>query len=286
MGGKNLRRAREGRGIINGVIAFTLPGGFTVTVYTLCVAFGVTAGVIWAVLRGPRAEGQRTFDAALFALAGCLVGARLGYVAVNWGYFSQHVGEALQVSAGGLSWPGAFAGFALGALAYARLRGQAWSAWLERLVPLGVCLATFTWLGCWSAGVAYGRPATGMLGLPAYDEFGTLSQRFPVQLVGSVWAAMLPWMMEVIRRPGRAPGWLARPGNQVAAALGSFTLVMGALSLQRGDPAPAWLALRLETWAALLFTVLAALVIVLPRQAVGSEPAAPVHVQGEERAGP
>lgn len=255
-----------GHGIINGVIAFTLPGGIDVSIYTLCLVFGVIAGISWAVVRGPRLEAQRTFDAALFALAGCLLGARLVYVAVNWGYFNQHVSEAVLVNAGGLSWPGALTGFVLGVAAYARMRGQPWALWLDRLLPLGVCLATFAWLGCWTEGVAYGRPATGFLALPAYDELGVRSERFPVQLVGSVWAAMLPWMLDVIRRPGLTPRWLASLENQIALALGGFTLVMATLSLQRGDASPILFGMRLETWAALLFTLLAIAVILIPRQ--------------------
>lgn len=241
------------------VIAFFLPGGVPVYTFSLLVGLGAGVGLAWVAWRAaglpPTGTVQRV-NAGLWTLIGALLGSRAAYVAVNWAYFKTHLGEAPQVQLGGLAWPGALAGGLVFLAIYAALARQPLGVLADALLPLAASLTVSVWLGCWVLGSAYGPPLAAWWAVPARDEGGHLAGRFPTQPLGALLALGLAWLLDLnwhFRRPGIASGlWL-----------GGFALQLLAISLLRGDPAPGWQGLRLETWAALGFTALAALGLLL-----------------------
>jgi phosphatidylglycerol:prolipoprotein diacylglycerol transferase len=192
-------------------------------------------------------------NAGLVALIGALVGGRAAYVIVNWGYYGSHPLEALYIQSGGLAWAGALAGAVLALVLFASLNRRVffWKA-ADALTPLLGLLAISAWLGCWFVGSAYGSAASGWWGIPARDEWGLVSKRFPLQLLAAALAALLFWSLE--RFAGRRK---PRPGTIAGLAWLGLSLLLLIVSLLRADPAPPWAGLRLETWGAILFTVLA-----------------------------
>jgi prolipoprotein diacylglyceryltransferase len=126
----------------------------------------------------------------------------------------------------------------------------------EALLPLAATVSLGAWLGCWQAGCAYGPPVDAWWGLPARDELGVISPRWPVQLAGAaltlILLALLEWLRLRAAAPGAAAG-SAAAGRTAALGLLGGSLLMLAVSFVRADPAPAWQGLRLDSWAALGF---------------------------------
>jgi phosphatidylglycerol:prolipoprotein diacylglycerol transferase len=269
------------------VIAFYLPGGLPVYAYSLSLALGAALGLglsAWVSFQPQQGSLERRLDvrrlrldAGLALLAGCLVGARLAYALVHWGYFRQQPWEMLQFTRGGLAWPGALAGGLLALALFAALTRRPFGALAGALLPLPALLAAGAWMGCWFDGCAYGISLPGGDGLPAPDEYGLLALRFPVQPLGALASLGILWALDRLSARKRAP--LLRSGGMKALVwLSALSLTLLALSFLRADPAPQWMDLRLESIAALIFLVVftsAALLVIRSRPDGGAERGGP-----------
>jgi prolipoprotein diacylglyceryltransferase len=216
--------------------------------FSLLLGTGAALGLGWLVANMP-ARSLPAVAAGLFALFGALLGARMGYLTVNWAYFRTHAAEILQLPWGGLSWGGALAGGALAlAVALLILRLSPFHI-LDSLFPLVALLSVATWLGCWLDGCAYGPVSSRWDMLLARDEWGNLSGRIPVQLFGVTAGLLTLLLFDLARR------WLRVPGLAGILALAALAMQTLWLSGLRVDPAPHWLGARLDLWAARAFTV-------------------------------
>jgi hypothetical protein len=112
-------------------------------------------------------------------------------------------------------------------------------------------------LGCWVDGIAYGPQVNSWWGVPARDEWGEISFRWPLQPLGAFLTLMIFWFLEVFKQ--RA--WLKVPGRTFSLGFGGLSLILLGLSFLRVDPAPFWRGQRLETWTALGFVALAGLAL-------------------------
>ena len=230
-----------------------------VYVFSLLLGLGAGLGLAWAAGRAKPRQVSGVLDAGFAGLLGALLGGRLVYVAVHWAYFAAHLGEIPQVQLGGLAWPGAMLGGGLALLLVARLTQVPFGRLLEALIPLATVLAVCIWLACWLEGIAYGPAVDAWWALPARDEWGVLTRRFPVQLLGAALTLGLAWLVD--RPSGRARGGLLQgldhflPGHTALLWVVGFSLILLALTLLRADPAPTWLGLRLDAWAALALLI-------------------------------
>jgi phosphatidylglycerol---prolipoprotein diacylglyceryl transferase len=213
--------------------------------FALLLGLGGAVGLAWVAGQAPSREILLRLDAGLAALAGCLAGGRLAFVAVQWPYYRDHVTQILRLD--GLAWPGALLGGMLGLAWYARRARRPFTLLAEALLPLAATVSLGAWLGCWQAGCAYGPPVEAWWGVPARDELGVMALRWPVQLAGAALTLVLLALLEWLRLRAAAPG--------LAGSLGLLggSLLMLAASFVRLDPAPVWQGLRLDTWAALGF---------------------------------
>ena len=66
---------------------------------TLALVGGLA--ITWLGARRAGLPPVAVFDAALVGLAAGVVGGRAGYVALNWSYFYEHLGEGLSGGAAG-----------------------------------------------------------------------------------------------------------------------------------------------------------------------------------------
>jgi len=216
--------------------------------FALMVGLGGSLGLLRVAQAAPQGQAARRLNAGLLVLAGCLVGARLVYVLLRGGYYSQHTAEAFQFWQGGLSGAGAVAG-GLIALFIA--------AFVERLSPLGLAddltpllapLVIAVWLGCWQAGCAYGKAALAgaWWGVPASDESRVVALRWPLQLLAALSLLAYFWWLEAWFAP-RA-GADGRLGCLAGLGLGLNVLVV---SLLRQEAVFRWQGQSLDTWAAL-----------------------------------
>jgi phosphatidylglycerol:prolipoprotein diacylglycerol transferase len=238
------------------MVALTLPGNIPIFTFTLVLGFGATLGLAGIAWGSPAREIVRRLDAGLCAMTGALIGGRMVFVLVNWAYFRSHLGEILAFRLGGLSWAGALAGGMLALAGFALVYRIPLGVYADALLPLLASLAVFAWLGCWLDGCAYGEPLSAWWGLLARDEWGELAARWPVQLLGAALAAGLAALIERLRPRLGA-------GQAAAYSLLGFSLEMLALSFLRADPAQWWSGLRLDSWAAMVFSGFALTVSIL-----------------------
>ncbi|MEJ2600532.1 MAG: prolipoprotein diacylglyceryl transferase [Anaerolineales bacterium] len=240
------------------MIVFYLPGEYPVYAFSLIIALGSVAGLAWVAAQAPRRQALARVNAGIWGCLGALTSSRLLYVAASWSYFRRHALESLQIFQGGLSRPGALAGAILAVWIYAHLTNISFPAISDALLPLGACLAISAWIGCWFEGSAYGPTTNAWWGIPAWDEWGRISYRFPTQVFGALYTLALFWLLEQPPRRVQA-GFNRVPAGQPAAlALLGFALAMVLLSFVRADPGITWLGLRLDAWAGVGFVSAAA----------------------------
>ena len=232
------------------MIAFYLASAIPVFAFSLLLALGVLAGLLWVARRAPARQATRLVNASLLVLLGALIGARAVHVVFYWPYFQEHGWESLLFFQGGLSWPGALAGGLLALGIYAAWSRQSLAILADALLPLLVALSVSAWLGCWLDGCAYGPLTSAWWGLPARDEWGSVTHRLPVQLLGATLTVGAFWLLERFSAN-------ARPGQLASLGWLSLSLIMFCLSFLRFDPSPLWRGLRLETLASLAFIGLA-----------------------------
>jgi prolipoprotein diacylglyceryltransferase len=164
---------------------------------------------------------------------------------------------------GGLAWTGAVAGAGLALI----LLAFQYRASLNRLsphtahLPLGPLgdylypllppLAVTVWLGAWQVGIAYGAalPAGTFGGIPALDESGVTSLRFPLQPLAALTLLVFFWLLETRVKLTFSAGRLA------GLAIAGLLLHTIAFSLLRADPAPYWSGLRVDTWLGMLYLI-------------------------------
>ena len=213
---------------------------------------------LWRVARSaPRRQSGSWVNTGLFVLMISLVGARLFYVWVNWGYFADHLIETLMVWLGGLSWPGALIGgwLALTGLALST-RGSHTRislGWIgDRLYPILPPLAITTWLGAWQSGIAYGALISPgkWWSVPSLDESGIYYLHWPLQPLAAFSLLLYFAILEMRVKPLRPVGRLS------ALALFGLLVNLLAASLMRVDPAPIWYGLRVDTVFAAAFLLL------------------------------
>lgn len=224
--------------------------------FSLLLGVGGAAGLIWVAYRAPEKKALSYVDAGLAALIGGLVGGRAVYVAVNWGYYHDHLVEIPQVWLGGFSGLGALAGSVLAIAQLALFVRQTFGELADALLPLATSMVTAAWLACWVDGCAYGAPVEAWWGLQARDEWGILLPRVPVQLIGALLSLGLFWSLE------RISDRLPVPGQAAGLAVLGLSLILFGLSFLRADPTPYWQGMRLEAWGALILAGLASLYLI------------------------
>lgn len=239
------------------------------TPFSILILFGVILGLGWCSLRVSPKEALRVVDHGLLALLGALAGGRIGYVVGNWAYFQNHFAETWQVWLGGLSGVGAAYGFVLAIAGIAAISGRSLAALADQLYPLGLSLGVVAWLASWWAGSAYGiqaanLPIAAWFTLPAQDESGAWTLRFPTPLIGALLTLALGASLDRLSR--RAPSQKPLPsGKRAVWALIGFGAILFGLSFTRVDPTIYWHGWRLDAWAGLGFVVLGSLAGLLMR---------------------
>lgn len=219
--------------------------------FALFLGVGTAVGLFWVALRARERQITGRLDDAVLVLIGALLGGRAVFVVLTWTYFREHLTEIPQAWLGGFSGPGALAGGLVALCLLSAFRRLSPGALADSLAPLAIALGVSAWLVCWADGIAYGKPVDGWYGVPARDEWGELSKRWPTQLTGAAVLLAVSWLHDQLAPRRSLKGFYA---SLVLACLG---LSLFSLSLTRDDPASVWMGLRLDAWAGLCFTFIA-----------------------------
>jgi prolipoprotein diacylglyceryltransferase len=217
--------------------------------FSLLLGLGSLTGLLLVAWHAPQKEQLRYIDSAVLALFISLLGSRAFYVVVNWAYYGTHPGEIIQVWAGGLSGVGALAGGLLAVIFIASIWKLPIGLLGDVLLPMAGTLAIGAWLGCWFDSCAYGLPSSAWWATPQQDEWGLLSNRVPVQLLGATSTLILIWLIDRATRKCTIQGLNASLGGLGICA------VIFILSYLRADPVPVWNGLRLEAWGAFILMI-------------------------------
>ncbi len=235
----------------------TIFGAILIYTFPLMIGIGIGVGLLWAVWPVSIFPdiAQARMESGSIALGGAVVGGRVGYVLVNWMYFQKNIAETIQIWSGGFSWTGSVAGALLAILITARVRKTSFGDLVDGLRPLLTSTAVSAWLASWMTGYAYGLEVDAWWGIPARNEWGFVAQRWPIQLVGTFSALGFHWLSDQLQ----ARKWGKIPGLAASLELGGLFVTILALSPHRGDPAPQWGGIRVDSWVSIFFIVLCSL---------------------------
>ncbi len=220
------------------------------------MALAAIAGLLWAGLAPPRARVEGVtpiaiIDAGLATLGAGLLGARAGFVATHWSYYSLHLNEVLAFWQGGLSWTSGALGGMLGLASFSALAKRPFWPLADAIAIPAALVAAAAWLGCMLDGCSYGRRVTANAWIPpSPDILGNLAPRWPTQAVGVMYSlGVLALLLTVAER---------RHPTGVLVSLGLALIAAGALGLSftRADPVPVTWGLRLDGLASAVLLVL------------------------------
>jgi phosphatidylglycerol:prolipoprotein diacylglycerol transferase len=143
-------------------------GDFEVRSYGILLLIGILLAVWWSRRRAPRwgIQPDRVVDATFWGIVPGILGARIGYILQEWGYYSQNPGEIWTWKFAGLTSFGGVVMAIAGLLFYARRARISALAFLDVVsLPLLVAHAVGR-LGCLLNGCCYGHPTTAWYGVP------------------------------------------------------------------------------------------------------------------------
>ncbi len=227
------------------------------TYFPAAFTLGAIGAFLWLALSKPPRESREPpgsaersstvarIDAGLAALAGGLVLARMLFVALHWGYYSQNPIEIGWLWEGGLSWVGGAIGAAAGLGLYARFTKRPLWPLADALAAPAALIAFASWTGCLLDGCAYGmRTEPGWLTPLSPDITGNVASRWPTQTAGAltslaIFSALL-WTRDRFR-----------PGGLACLSLALLSAAALALSFVRADPTGLIAGLRYDTLGAL-----------------------------------
>ena len=215
----------------------------------MVLALGAGFALTWVAARRTDLPPADVLDVALVAVLVGVIGARAGYVTVNWDYYRSHTNEIAQVWQGGLVWHSGLAGGVIGAAVASAWRKLDLRAVLSALTPGLMAGVAFGWIGCYLAGAAYGREVFPgdrwwFLAADLPDMYGLLNPRFATQLLGAAWAAVCFGISNIEWR--MANGRFATSGIRFAATMALYSAGTFVLGFTRGDAVPLLGAWRLD----------------------------------------
>jgi phosphatidylglycerol---prolipoprotein diacylglyceryl transferase len=188
-------------------------------------------------------------DAALTTLFAGWLGARLGFVLLNWGYFAERPSELLHLWQGGLTAYGGLLGGLIGLGVWCWWGKRPFLPYATLFSPALLLLTATGWAACWAEGCAYGTETTlGPFAANLPDSYGVFAVRYQTQLLGLglnllALAVVLGWQK-----------WWGN-GRLFPLSLLLANLSHFGLTFVRADPSPMLAGWRLDSWLALLFAI-------------------------------
>jgi len=251
-------------------IAFYLPGNVPIHTASLLLALGTSLGLYASTRRVHDKSIQLYFNVAMGALLGAAVLGRLAYILPNWAYYKAHLIEIPQLWLGGLSGLGALAGGML-SLAWISSRvplelGES----ADALRPLLTAVTVSAWLGCWVEGVFYGPETQAWWAIPSINEWGQVSDRWPLQPVCALLILIMAWLIDQAKTRGQFSS-LGLAATLEGIGICLVFLWGGAL---RADPVPKWNGIPLNTWlsTAILIATIITFLVIIQRSRIKPDP--------------
>lgn len=180
-------------------------GEFEVRSYGVVLVLGLLFAIWLGRRRAPKwgIEPDTIVDAAFWGILPGIIGARITYILLNWGYYSVNTDELLSFQFAGLTSFGAILFALAGLFVFARRAKLDVLAFLDVLaVPLLIAHAIGR-VGCLLNGCCYGRPTDAWYGVHV-ERFAGLHQ--PAQIFDSVMVLVGTAFVLLYERKSRPTG--------------------------------------------------------------------------------
>ncbi|WP_420630404.1 prolipoprotein diacylglyceryl transferase family protein [Candidatus Leptofilum sp.] len=227
-------------------------------VYSFTAAFAIGLLLSWAIThrQARQQTASRWRDAALTTLMVGWLGARLGFALLNWHYFAERPSELMQLWQGGLTAYGGLVGGLLGLGLWCWWGKRPFLSYATLFSPALVLLVATGWAACWLEGCAYGAETTlGPLSANLPDSYGVFTVRYQTQLLGIGLNLLLAAALAYLQTRKLAK-------LQLFPLTLIFTnLIHFGLTFLRGDTTLMLLGWRLDSWLALLFAIVGAMLL-------------------------
>jgi phosphatidylglycerol:prolipoprotein diacylglycerol transferase len=168
------------------------------------VAAGFSLATFLVYRRAPKfgINSERMIDYMILILASGVIGARILYVLVNFGYYRANPMEILNLSKGGLVWYGGLGAALLASAWFARIKKLDLLTVFDLMAPYVALGQAFGRIGCYLNGCCYGIAA---------PEHFLPGERHPTQLYSAallfvIFAVLVKWQGR-IRFKGEIALW-------------------------------------------------------------------------------
>ncbi|MBN1794537.1 MAG: prolipoprotein diacylglyceryl transferase [Candidatus Omnitrophica bacterium] len=214
-------------------IVFTFHG-LTIYTYGLCMAAGLLIGLYVALRESPRQgiQSRDVSDIFFWGILSGLVGARLLYVIVEWGYFLRHPARIFFAREGFVFFGGFISAFCVVSLFVKGHRLPFWTV-ADILAPSIAVAHAVGRLGCFFYGCCYGCPTDRWYGMifPSESPVIYAGQKvIPTQLIESA-ALFCIFGILLLRRTRRRFS-----GELFALYLMLYGISRFLIEFLRGDP--------------------------------------------------
>ncbi|MBL8087834.1 MAG: prolipoprotein diacylglyceryl transferase [Chthonomonas sp.] len=222
-------------------------GSFEVRSYGVMLILAVAAGVWWGSKRLTAAgfPGQKLLDGTPWLLIPGALGARIMFIAQEWGYYREHPHELWSLKFDGLTSFGGFLFGALGLIYYCRRIKLPVMRALDALAAPLLMANAVGRVGCLLNGCCFGVATQSWIGIrfatePRYHHHPAQSYESAINL--GLMALLLLWERRGTLRPGQASGislvllglgrfiyefWRAGTREEVAQGIASSTKIPG-----------------------------------------------------------
>lgn len=228
--------------------------------FPLIISFGVGLGLIWSVwpVSAIPSLMEQRFNIGVICLSGALIGGRIGTIIINWRYYQSHLVEISQVWLGGIAWEGAISGSIVAILIAAHVYRTSLGRMADGLLPLLACITASAWLASWMTGYAYGVETSAWWGIPALDEGGMITKRWPTQLAGALLTLGVHWAIENLKARGR----IRTPGMAASLELAGIAAIILIIFPFQAATHPLWRGVPLTAWFSMGILALSAVVAI------------------------
>ncbi|MDF1513202.1 MAG: prolipoprotein diacylglyceryl transferase [Anaerolineae bacterium] len=219
--------------------------------YTLRIGVGIVTGLLWLWFAASHDHfSHRQLAVLCWSIGLCaLLCGRVGYILMNGEYFWQNPAHILQLHRiGGVNGESALLGGLIGLTIWTLAENWRQDSALDfdnalsLFTPAALFVIAGAWWACQHTGCSWGQAAPSdtrwqWLRVTSPDLYRSILPRYPVQLMGGVWAMLLG--------VGSAIRWLH--GKRASWGLVFYCLGAAAISQLRGDDVPTFGQLRIDT---------------------------------------
>ena len=223
-------------------------GSLEIRTYGVILAMAIGSAFLWGDRRAKNRgiDPQLAGDIFFWAIIGALLGARLGFVLQEFGYFRDHLGEILAIWQGGLSFHGGLVGALIAGLIFLRVKKQLALFWpLADAAAAPLLLgAAIGRLGNWANQELYGYPTTKPWAividaahrLPGFETFTTFHPTFAYEALLNVLGILILLFFIEKNQPLTATSYKLQAGRNFLFVLAWYSIARGITEIWRiGD---------------------------------------------------